>query len=242
MVQAGRGKYRDAADQGASEIHRAHVDIDACTFDRVLLYLEHEALGIAFQFDPLLASELLEAAQSLQLSGLQIACEKVLGSFQERVCRRPIRLEEVLARNAAGDLSENEAGGGAGAGAGGAGKVVGGNKSRRGDTLLIMQGMVFDITRWLPEHPGGSTIIPQQALGVDCTVFFEIYHASKQSLMYLKEFYIGELAREDLEKVPLPPGRATPSAAFLEQLTKYTSWRLDYESLTTTTKVHLGSR
>ena len=35
------------------------IDIDACTFDRVLLYLEHEARGEEFLFDPLLASDLL---------------------------------------------------------------------------------------------------------------------------------------------------------------------------------------
>jgi cytochrome b involved in lipid metabolism len=50
---------------------------------------------------------------------------------------------------------------------------------------------VLDVTRWLDEHPGGSQIIPEQALGVDCTIFFEIYHASRQAYLYLKEFYIG---------------------------------------------------
>lgn len=45
---------------------------------------------------------------------------------------------------------------------------------------------VLDITRWLSEHPGGSTIIPEQALNIDCSVFFEIYHASRISFMYLK--------------------------------------------------------
>lgn len=90
----------------------------------------------------------------------------------------------------------------------------------RGETLLLLSGMVFDITRWLPEHPGGSSIIPEQALGVDCTSFFEIYHASRQSFLYLKEFYIGELAQDDLERVPLPPGEAKPSDAFMEQVSR----------------------
>jgi hypothetical protein len=64
--------------------------------------------------------------------------------------------------------------------------------------------MVLDISRWLDEHPGGSSIIPEQALNVDSSVFFEIYHASRQSYLYLKEFYIGELAEEDLALVPSP--------------------------------------
>lgn len=36
-----------------------------------------------------------------------------------------------------------------------------------------MAGMVLDVTRWLPEHPGGRTIIPKQALNLDCARFFE---------------------------------------------------------------------
>jgi hypothetical protein len=74
-----------------------------------------------FQFDPLLAVELREAAILLAIAGLQAACEKVLGSFEERVRRTPIRLDEVLARNS----SRSEAAG------------------RRAETLLLMDGMVI---------------------------------------------------------------------------------------------------
>ena len=144
LVQAGRGKYKFISDhqnhhknslsgqaeevEAASTVvqvldaYTARVPMDACTFDRVLLYLEHEARGEAFQFDPLLASELLEAAILLGISGLRAVCERVLGSFEDRVRRTPIRLQEVLSRNLAGAASE----------AGG----------RRGETLLVMDGMV----------------------------------------------------------------------------------------------------
>ena len=30
-----------------------------------------------------------------------------------------------------------------------------------------MDGMVFDLEAWLPEHPGGATVIPMQALNKD---------------------------------------------------------------------------
>lgn len=66
---------------------------------------------------------------------------------------------------------------------------------------------------------------------MDCTSFFEIYHASRQSFLYLKEFYIGELAEADLERVPMPPGEVPPSAAFLEQLRRVTPWRLRKEDV-----------
>jgi hypothetical protein len=116
-------------------------------------------------------------------------------------------------------------------------------------SLICPPGMVLDITRWLEEHPGGSSIIPDQALDVDCTVFFEIYHASRQSFLYLKEFYSGELALEDRPLVryphdsnssssPLRGEASRASDAFMEQLTKVTPWRLDIHSMVSYKEVH----
>jgi hypothetical protein len=39
---------------------------------------------------------------------------------------------------------------------------------------LILDGMVLDVGRWLPEHPGGASIIPKQSLNLDCARFFEV--------------------------------------------------------------------
>lgn len=75
LVQAGKGKYKDAGEEVA-------IGVDACTFDRVLLYLEHVARGDDFKFDPLIAGELLEAAQTLGIADLVDRCNKVLGSFE----------------------------------------------------------------------------------------------------------------------------------------------------------------
>ncbi|KAH8046873.1 hypothetical protein JL720_16278 [Aureococcus anophagefferens] len=200
-AQAGRGKY-DAVQDSVS------VPLDCCTFDRVLLYLQHERRREPFAFDPTLAPELLRAAEALKIRGLEDAANKVLGSFDERVRKAPIRLAEVDARNAKG-----------------------GETDPRGETWLVLDGMVLDITRWLGEHPRGNTIIPQQALGCDCAVMFEIYHVSRQSFAYLREFYVGELHRDDAPDVPppatLPPGAATAaSPAFLAELRRHTAWRL----------------
>lgn len=215
IVQAGKGKYclPSETDVSESSLNTARVPVDACTFDRVLLYLEHEVRNEEFKFDPLIANELLVAAQKLQISGLQQLCEKILGSFHERVRKTPIRYQEIVDRNEQGRLAYVKHG-------------------KRGDTLLILNGMVLDITRWLDEHPGGSTIIPEQALNIDCTIFFEIYHASRQSFLYLKEFYIGEIDEADISLIPKGSYQNSPSAAFLEQLNKVTSWRLKSDELT----------
>ena len=94
--------------------------------------------------------------------------------------------------------------------------------------LLLRTQRTFPC-RWLPEHPGGNNIIPKQAVNKDATVFFELYHASRKSFIYLEQFYIGELHPADLNDVP-PAGTskrlAKPSDGFLKQLSVYTKWRV----------------
>ena len=227
IVQAGYGKYRESAvnfGSGLGEMPQqptVSIDVEACTFDRILLYLQHEDRGEEFKFDPLLAAELLSAAQQLGISGLSECCLKVLGSFKDRVRKSPIRLDEVVHRNSVGTASAQVS-----------------TEKKRSDTFLILNGMVLDVSRWLEEHPGGSTIIPEQALNMDCTVFFEIYHASRQSFKYLKEFYIGELHAEDMER--LPASDQLPSPAFLDELRRHTQWRLKASELCTPVVGHLG--
>ena len=203
VVQSGKGKYPQKDD--------CTVAMDCCTFDRVLLYLEHAQSnnGHPFKFDPTLAPELLRAAETLKIAGLKEEAAKVLGSFEDRVRREPIRLAEIIQRNHRGGLVEP-----------------------RSETLLVVDGMVLDVSRWLHEHPGGSAIIPEQALNVDATIMFECYHVSRQSFLYLKEFYIGELDKDDRSNLPLPNAdivgdvACTASDAFIDNLRSFTPWRL----------------
>jgi hypothetical protein len=129
VVQAGYGKYKDACEMSdnldQTTGRSCFVDLSACTFDRVLLYLEHAARGEEFKFDPLLAPELLAAAEHLQISGLRECTLKVLGSFKDRVRKTPIRLDEIVRRNAAGTASAKSS-----------------DSGKRSDTLLILNGMV----------------------------------------------------------------------------------------------------
>jgi len=81
-------------------------------------------------------------------------------------------------------------------------------RNAAGECLIIVDGMVLDVTRWLPEHPGGSTIIPTQALNMDAARFYEVYHASRESFLYVKSFYIGAfcapISHAPLPRAPLP--------------------------------------
>uniref|UniRef100_M4C2G7 Cytochrome b5 heme-binding domain-containing protein n=1 Tax=Hyaloperonospora arabidopsidis (strain Emoy2) TaxID=559515 RepID=M4C2G7_HYAAE len=194
-VLSGKGVHKDASTT-------IEVDVDCCTFDRVLLYLKHEARndGTEFQFDPSVTEDLLSAAITVGCIGLQEVCQRRVGEFETRLRKEAIRWEEVVQRNQSGEV------------------------------WLVMQGMVLDIARWIPEHPGGSELIAQEAMNVDSTVMFEIYHASRQSFRYLQQFYIGELSEFDVAAISM--SRDKPSEAFLHELQQYTVWRIKVQEHT----------
>eukprot|EP00965_Chrysotila_dentata_P212811 6187264-Pleurochrysis_carterae.AAC.6 len=75
-----------------------------------------------------------------------------------------------------------------------------------------------------------------QALDKDCAVFFELYHASRESFQYLREFYIGtqactcpcEIYSEERHLVPMEKETASPE--FMQQLKDFCSeFRLSEE-------------
>lgn len=47
-------------------------------------------------------------------------------------------------------------------------------RNAAGQAWLLLDGMVLDVTAWLPEHPGGAAIIPGQSLNCDAGRFFEV--------------------------------------------------------------------
>jgi len=42
------------------------------------------------------------------------------------------------------------------------------------DCWLIIHGKVYDVTKWVPRHPGGSMILVRA--GGDCSQLFDSYH------------------------------------------------------------------
>lgn len=57
---------------------------------------------------------------------------------------------------------------------------------------LILHNVVYDVTAWLHEHPGGNTILLENA-GADATVPFEDQGHSKVAVEIRKQYAIGEL-------------------------------------------------
>ncbi|NXF98857.1 CYB5B protein, partial [Sakesphorus luctuosus] len=64
------------------------------------------------------------------------------------------------------------------------------NSSR--ETWLIIHGRVYDVTRFLEEHPGGEEVLLEQA-GRDATESFEDVGHSMDAREMLKQYYIGEV-------------------------------------------------
>jgi len=200
-------------DAPSTGIH-CRVDIDCCTFDRVLLFVMSQLYPHEYKFalDLSETNSLSHAAEQLGLLSLQDLCQSQLSSFASRVRKdKYIRFNEVKARN---------------------------DNPMTNELLIIVDGMVLDISRWIDEHPGGPSIIPSQALNIDCTCFFEMYHVSRQSFLYLKSFYIGELNPADLVQLKAKANEGNgndvmaPSEGFLHSLRSYTDqWRVEIEEL-----------
>lgn len=67
------------------------------------------------------------------------------------------------------------------------------------DTWLVIHDQVYDVTRFLEEHPGGEEVLLEQA-GSDATESFEDVGHSTDAREMLQQFYIGELHMNDRKK------------------------------------------
>uniref|UniRef100_A0A8C3NU66 Cytochrome b5 type B n=1 Tax=Cyanoderma ruficeps TaxID=181631 RepID=A0A8C3NU66_9PASS len=71
------------------------------------------------------------------------------------------------------------------------------NSSR--EAWLVIHGRIYDVTRFLEEHPGGEEVLLEQA-GRDATESFEDVGHSTDAREMLKQYYIGEVHPNDREK------------------------------------------
>ncbi|XP_069757396.1 cytochrome b5 type B [Narcine bancroftii] len=64
---------------------------------------------------------------------------------------------------------------------------------------LVIHDKVFDVTKFLEEHPGGEEVLFEQA-GGDATESFEDVGHSSDARELLKQYFIGELNLDDRRK------------------------------------------
>ncbi|XP_071513529.1 cytochrome b5 isoform X2 [Panulirus ornatus] len=61
---------------------------------------------------------------------------------------------------------------------------------------VVIHDKVYDVTKFLDEHPGGEEVLLEQG-GMDTTESFEDVGHSTDAREMMKEYYVGELAEED---------------------------------------------
>ncbi|XP_060248000.1 cytochrome b5 type B isoform X2 [Meriones unguiculatus] len=66
------------------------------------------------------------------------------------------------------------------------------------ETWMVIHGRVYNITRFLSEHPGGEEVLLEQA-GADATESFEDVGHSPDAREMLKQYYIGDVHPSDLK-------------------------------------------
>ncbi|MEJ1270160.1 hypothetical protein NN561_000981 [Cricetulus griseus] len=73
---------------------------------------------------------------------------------------------------------------------------------------MVIHGRVYNITRFLSEHPGGEEVLLEQA-GADATESFEDVGHSPDAREMLKQYFTGDVHPSDLE--PKNGGNKDPS-------------------------------
>nr|XP_057915947.1 cytochrome b5-like [Doryrhamphus excisus]XP_057916830.1 cytochrome b5-like [Doryrhamphus excisus] len=84
-------------------------------------------------------------------------------------------------------------------------------------TWIVIHHKVYDVTKFLEEHPGGEEVLREQA-GGDATESFEDVGHSSDAREVASQMVIGELHPDDREKL------AKPSESLVTTLRDEQSW------------------
>ncbi|XP_031550968.1 cytochrome b5-like [Actinia tenebrosa] len=68
--------------------------------------------------------------------------------------------------------------------------------NKAGKCWVVIHDNVYDVTKFLDEHPGGEEVLLEQA-GGDATESFEDVGHSSDARDLMKDYHIGELVEED---------------------------------------------
>ncbi|XP_051538652.1 cytochrome b5-like [Myxocyprinus asiaticus] len=88
-------------------------------------------------------------------------------------------------------------------------------------TWIIIHNKVFDVTKFLEEHPGGEEVLREQA-GGDATDSFEDVGHSTDAREMSNSMLIGELHPDDRDKLAKPP--ESPGTTVQETASWWSNW------------------
>ncbi|KMZ70399.1 Cytochrome b5 isoform B [Zostera marina] len=82
------------------------------------------------------------------------------------------------------------------------------------DCWIVVDGKVYDVTKYLDEHPGGDDVLVQSA-GKDATEEFEDAGHSKEAREHMNTFFIGEIdpSPEIIEKMEISKQKKPSSSS-----------------------------
>merc|ERR1712070_736259 len=69
--------------------------------------------------------------------------------------------------------------------------------TNREDVWFVIHNKVYDITKFLDDHPGGEEVMLDKG-GQDATHDFEDLHHSQEARKQMEEFMVGKIREEDI--------------------------------------------
>ncbi|TPX38997.1 hypothetical protein SeMB42_g01066 [Synchytrium endobioticum] len=79
-----------------------------------------------------------------------------------------------------------------------------GTHNTRNDIWVVVHRKVYNITKFLDEHPGGEEVLLEQA-GVDATEAFEEIGHSDDARKLIESYYVGDLDSSEKSDKTLKP-------------------------------------
>jgi len=89
---------------------------------------------------------------------------------------------------------------------------------------IAINDTVYDVTKFMEEHPGGEEVLLEQAGGYATDAFEDVGHSTDAREM-MKKYAIGKLAENDQEKKS-SKGKTTPNSPTGDGSSSWTSWLL----------------
>merc|ERR1712241_1319728 len=90
---------------------------------------------------------------------------------------------------------------------------------------MVIHDKVFDVTKFLDEHPGGEEILIENA-GLDATEAFEDVGHSTDAREMLREYLVGELIEEDRKGTTDSGPKSWATGTVQDDENSWTSWIL----------------
>ncbi|XP_076038190.1 cytochrome b5 isoform X1 [Oratosquilla oratoria] len=88
---------------------------------------------------------------------------------------------------------------------------------------VVIHDNVYDVTKFLDEHPGGEEVLLEQA-GKDTTESFEDVGHSTDAREMMKDYYLGELTEEDKKHLKDLGPRSWGSDSSSDSQNSWSSW------------------